>query len=144
MCPEVKMSEVHFLEPLDDNGERDDEEAVQLEDGEAKTDANPDTVGAAAATDDKLNIEGEGALVSEDEEEPSDPNQAKKLDDENMQCATEKILRKIQQSKDKSKFKDGAKGGSMMIDDQLITPEMFATVDKRTQKKLRRHLNDEE
>ncbi len=31
-----------------------------------------------------------------------------------------------------------------MIDEQLITPEMFATVDKRTQKKLRRHLNDEE
>ena len=28
MCPEVKMSEVEFLEPLDQNGERIDDEVV--------------------------------------------------------------------------------------------------------------------
>ena len=35
MCPEVKMSEVQFLEPLDENGERDDDEAIDVgSDGE--------------------------------------------------------------------------------------------------------------
>ena len=53
---------------------------------------------------------------------------AQQYDDENMQCATEKILRKMGQLKDKSK--DDKKG--IMIDDALITPELMAGVDKRT------------
>ena len=32
----------------------------------------------------------------------------------------------------------------VMIDGALITPELFTSVDKRTQKKLKRHLDDEE
>ena len=83
MCPEVKMSEVHFLEPLDENGERDDDEAVQLSDNEKDENATGER--AASGQGDKLNVEGEGAAkISDDEEEPSDPSKAKKLDDENM------------------------------------------------------------
>ena len=34
ICPEVQMSEVEFLEPLDENGEREDSEGVVLDDKE--------------------------------------------------------------------------------------------------------------
>lgn len=57
-----------------------------------------------------------------------------------MQCATEKIIRKIAQGKEKLHKKDAG----MIIDDALITPELLLSVDKRTQKKLRRHFDDEE
>ena len=42
VCPEVQMSEVEFLEPLDEEGERKDEEAQQIgSDGELHNVASP-------------------------------------------------------------------------------------------------------
>lgn len=102
------------MEPLDENGERDDEEGMQLSDPEEEQ--KPDAAKAKS-----------GATELDDEEEPSDPTLQKKHDDENMACATEKILRKMQQVKDK-----GGDARGMMIDNTLITPELFNQVDKRT------------
>ena len=42
ICPEVKMSEVEFLEPLDENGERVDEEAVRLDEKGNEIRESPD------------------------------------------------------------------------------------------------------
>lgn len=55
-------------------------------------------------------------------------------------CAADKIIRKMKQNQEKGK--DMQPG--VMIDGALITPELFTSVDKRTQKKLKRHLDDDE
>ena len=82
VCPEVKMSEVEFLEPLDENGERDDETAVAINsDGEAHK------VGEDDDQAERLNLEDKAGKTNndlDDEEEPMDPKIAQKNDDENM------------------------------------------------------------
>ena len=51
-------------------------------------------------------------------------------DEENMECVADKILRKIVKSKETLKKSDNSK--AMMLDDALITPELFSAIDKRT------------
>ena len=84
VCPEVKMSEVEFLEPLDENGERADEIAVHLDEN-GKEIREPEEKSQSARL----------AKTPHDDEEPSDPNIALQHDDDNMKCAADKILRKM-------------------------------------------------
>ena len=103
MCPEVKMSEVTFLEPLDENGERADDEAVHVEDANEEPRATGAEEPIEDADGDKLQLEAPTDEIDEskaknqetDQSEPSDPAIAKQQDDENMRCAAEKILKKM-------------------------------------------------
>ncbi len=91
------MSEVAFLEPLEEEGQPSEE------DEELDLSKQPD--------------DGEGA---------NDPEVQKRMDDENMAVATDKILKKMKKDADKG---DGQK---LLLDSIPITPQAFASIDKRT------------
>jgi hypothetical protein len=80
----------------------------------------------------------------DDGEGAADPEVQKRMDDENMAAATDKVLKKMQKEAEKLKNKGEEVPKSMMLDQMPITPQMLQGVDKRTQKKLRKHLDDEE
>ena len=69
ICPQVNMSEVAFLEPIED------EEPESEDDDQLDLSKQPD--------------DGEGN---------ADPEVQKKLDDENMAAATDKIMKKMQKN----------------------------------------------